>query len=113
MALNDLGITYRLVGNHDKATKALQKAHRSFRKLADPRTSQLGQANTLNELGIVENEKGRKSRRKEYHEDAARILAEAQELYLLVGDPIGIANSAKNLGVAQHGSTSSTRPKTR
>jgi tetratricopeptide (TPR) repeat protein len=102
IALNDLGITCRLMSNHGKATEALQEAHKGFCELTDLRTSRLGQANTLNELGIVENEKGRESRKEKHHNDAARVLAEARDLYLPVGDPIGIANSTKNLGVAQH-----------
>jgi tetratricopeptide (TPR) repeat protein len=95
IALNDLGITLRLLGKHDEADQALQQAQGIFRGLSDTRTSLLGQANALNEMGIVANDR-------RHHDHATGVLTEAWELYShpYVRDLIGMANSAKNLGVA-------------
>ena len=73
-----------------------------FRGLSDTRTSLLGQANTLNEMGIVANATGRQRTNKTWHHEyAEEVLKNAWKLYcdLHVDDSIGMANSAKNLGV--------------
>ncbi|MGQ0776278.1 MAG: tetratricopeptide repeat protein, partial [Pseudonocardiales bacterium] len=100
IALNDLGITRRLRGDPTGANQALEQAHRIFGELSDSRTRLLGQANTLNEMGIVANDTGRKTGKIKYHKDAIEVLASAWDMYRLVGDIIGMANSAKNRGVA-------------
>lgn len=102
IALNDLGITYRLRGKRDEANQALQQAQRIFRGLSDTRTSLLGQANTLNEMGVVANDTGRHTDDRGHYERARVLLKEAWKLYCDpdVCDIIGKANSAKNLGVA-------------
>lgn len=104
IALNDLGITCRLRGRHDAANQALQHAQVIFLGLGDHRTARLGQANTFNEMAIVANERGRQcpDRRQSHHEYAEELIGKAWELYCdpEVDDRIGMANSAKNRGVA-------------
>jgi tetratricopeptide (TPR) repeat protein len=110
VALNDLGITRRLRGNLEGADQALQEARGIFRRLSDTRTSRLGQANTLNEMGLVANETGRRTGDRDHHKHAAKVLREAWELYndSHVDDTVGKANSAKNLGVALYRLSGST-----
>jgi tetratricopeptide (TPR) repeat protein len=98
-ALNDLGITYRLLGPQEAgnppAIAALEQARLLFcgLRLFRRRAAWLGQANALNEQGIVYNE-GRN------YADALEVLERALRLYRMVSDDIGIANASKNLGVA-------------
>ncbi|MGH3912900.1 MAG: TIR domain-containing protein [Pseudonocardiaceae bacterium] len=100
IAYNDLGITRRLRGNRDEANRALRQAHEIFGACSDTRIVLLGQANTLNELGIVANDTGRNTGETQPHEDAIKVLEPAWDMYRLVGDIIGMANSAKNRAVA-------------
>jgi tetratricopeptide (TPR) repeat protein len=97
VALNDLGIMYRLAGRHDQALAALQQAHAIFTGTFPASTAErdlwLGQANALNEQGIVHNDRGD-------HGAAMLAVEPALVLYRKAGDPIGVANASKNLGVA-------------
>ncbi len=102
IVLNHLGITHRLQGQWNAANQAVEEAQRIFGGLSDPRTRLLGQANTLNEMGIVANERGRHADARSHHGHALKSLEDAWDLYCHpdVDDPIGKANSAKNRGVA-------------
>ncbi len=103
IALNDLGITYRLLGHQRQAVEILADAVELFRRpdrfqrlglpVGGSRAALLGQANALHEMGIVHNEG-------ESYEDALKLLEEALRLYREVADEIGVANASKNLGVA-------------
>jgi tetratricopeptide (TPR) repeat protein len=97
IAFNDLGITYRLLGA-PQALEVLEQAKRLFgglgvlRRPGDTRAALLGQANALNEMGIVYNKRGD-------YDDAVEVLDEARLLYREVADEIGMANASKNIGV--------------
>jgi tetratricopeptide (TPR) repeat protein len=97
VALNHLAITCRLAGRYDQALTVLPQVHAIFTGPlpADvpARDVWLGQANALNEQGIVHNEQGD-------HDAATLALRAALSLYQKADDHIGMANSNKNLGVA-------------
>jgi tetratricopeptide (TPR) repeat protein len=101
LALNDLGIMSRLAGRLGEATEALTSSCAIFAGAAgSERGSLIGQANALNEQGIVLNEM-------RDHFGALIVLARALCLYRKTGDAIGIANASKNLGVAEYHAGSS------
>jgi tetratricopeptide (TPR) repeat protein len=96
VALNDLGIMSRLAGRLGEAMEALTSSCAIFAGAAAcERGSLIGQANALNEQGIVLNEL-------RDHAGALIVLARALCLYREAGDAIGIANASKNLGVAEY-----------
>jgi tetratricopeptide (TPR) repeat protein len=96
VALNDLGIIRRLTHDLTGANHALRAAYQLFwGRLADghdPDVCLLGAANALHERGIVANLMGRRRW-------AIAALGRALGLYWWIGDDIGIANAAKNLGL--------------
>jgi tetratricopeptide (TPR) repeat protein len=100
VALNDLGIMYRLACKPaDTALPVLREAHDIFSgdlpAHVRPRDAKLGQANALHEQGVVHNHQ-------HDYDDAVDVLKPAFDLYREIVDRIGMANAAKNLGVAQY-----------
>ncbi|EFC83388.1 toll/interleukin-1 receptor domain-containing protein [Parafrankia sp. EUN1f] len=101
IALNDLGVTYRLLGD-ERALLVLEQARRifvglgRFARRSGRAAARLGEANALNETAIVLNEAGR-------HEEALGVISRALRLYRWVGDPLGVANASKNLGATRYG----------
>lgn len=104
VALNHLGIINRLRRLHNEALKALREAEGIFSgELPDhitPEDKKLGQANALNEQGIVYNEEGIERNEEGLFRRAATLLQRALALYRTIGDGIGTANATKNLAVS-------------
>ncbi|HET6353617.1 NB-ARC domain-containing protein [Streptomyces sp.] len=104
VALNDLGIINRLRRLRDDALDALSEADSIFSgELPDhitPEDKKLGQANALNEQGIVHNEEGIERNDEGLFRRAATLLQRALALYHTIGDGIGTANATKNLAVS-------------
>ncbi|MCX4585985.1 tetratricopeptide repeat protein [Streptomyces sp. NBC_01481] len=104
VALNDLGIINRLRRLHDDALKALSEAELIFSgelpHHITPEDKKLGQANALNEQGIVHNEVGIERNDEGLFRRAATLLQRALALYHTIGDGIGTANATKNLAVS-------------
>ena len=94
----------------ERAESALAEAERIFSgQIVDPRRKRMGQANALNERGVIADERGLLALQtgdpvaaSRYHCEALRLLCHARELYDMPDDPdlIGRANAAKNLGVS-------------
>ncbi|MGH3805073.1 MAG: NB-ARC domain-containing protein [Pseudonocardiaceae bacterium] len=104
VALNDQGIMLRLAGECDNALEKVRQAQDIFRSSShmSERDALLGQANALNEQGIIHNLLGENRKDENEYRKAIDALKEALKYYEQIGDEIGEANAAKNLGVAKY-----------